>query len=71
MDIAVQAADPDVLLTPEQRARRERALREALASATIEGGKVGPEAQAVMTDWTAGLIDDATMLARVDALHVR
>ena len=36
----------------------------------IEGGDVGPEAQAIMNEWAQGLIDDDTMTTRVDALHV-
>jgi hypothetical protein len=52
----------------EQR-RRAEAVRAGIASARIEGGDVGPEAQAIMNEWAQGLIDENTMIARVDALH--
>jgi hypothetical protein len=52
----------------EQR-RRAEAVRAGIASARIEGGNVGPEAQAIMNEWAQGLIDENTMIARVDALH--
>lgn len=44
--------------------RRHFAVREAVASARIEGGDVGPEAKQIMDDWAAGLIDTETMLQR-------
>ena len=53
----------------EQR-RRADAVRAGIASARIDGGDVGPEAQAIMRDWAQGLIDDEAALARIDALHV-
>ncbi len=52
----------------EQRLRTN-AVRAGIASARIEGGDVGPEAQAIMSEWAQGLIDDDTMTARIDALH--
>ena len=52
----------------EQRLRTN-AVRAGIASARIEGGDVGPEAQAIMNEWAQGLIDDDTMTARIDALH--
>lgn len=52
----------------EQR-RRADAVRAGVASARIEGGDVGPDAQAIMNEWAHGLIDDDTMTARIDALH--
>jgi hypothetical protein len=52
----------------EQR-RRAEAVRAGIASARIEGGDVGPEAQAIMNEWAQGLIDENTMITRVDALH--
>jgi hypothetical protein len=53
----------------EERRRRAEAVRAGIASARIEGGDVGPEAQAIMNEWAQGLIDENTMIARVDALH--
>lgn len=52
----------------EQRLRTN-AVRAGIASTRIEGGDVGPEAQAIMNEWAQGLIDDDTMTARIDALH--
>ena len=48
---------------------RHVAVREAVASARIEGGEVGPDAKAIMDEWAAGLIDKETMLERVRSLH--
>jgi hypothetical protein len=53
----------------EEQRRRTEAVRAGIASARIEGGDVGPEAQAIMNEWAQGLIDENTMIARVDALH--
>ena len=53
----------------EEQRRRADAVRAGIASARIEGGDVGPEAQAIMNEWAQGLIDDDTMTARIDALH--
>jgi hypothetical protein len=52
----------------EQRLRAD-AVRAGIASARIEGGDVGAEAQAIMNEWAQGLIDNNTMTARIDALH--
>lgn len=52
----------------EQRLRAN-AVRAGIASARIEGGDVGAEAQAIMNEWAQGLIDNDTMTARIDALH--
>ena len=52
----------------EQR-RRAHAVRAGIASARIEGGNVGLEAQAIMNEWAQGLIDNGTMAGRIDALH--
>ena len=51
--------------------RRRTAVQEGIASAKIEGGNVSPAAQAIMAEWAEGIIDEATMLRRVDALHGR
>ena len=59
---------PQAVSQDEQR-RRAHAVRAGIASARIEGGDVGPEAQAIMNEWAQGLIDDDTMTARIDALH--
>jgi hypothetical protein len=52
----------------EQR-RRAEAVRAGIASARIEGGDVGPEAQAIMNEWAQGLIDEETATTRIHALH--
>ena len=52
----------------EQHLRAE-AVRAGIASAQIEGGDVGPEAQAIMNEWAQGLIDEDTITARIHALH--
>ena len=54
--------------TPDALDRRRVAVREAAASATIEGGDVGPEAKQIMDDWAAGRIDKDTMIQRVLSL---
>ena len=55
---------------PEEEKRlRASAVRAGVASARIEGGDVGPDAQAIMNEWAQGLIDNDTMTARIDALH--
>ena len=51
-------------LTQADLDRRHVAVREAVASARIEGGDVGPDAKAIMDEWAAGLIDTETMLQR-------
>ena len=51
--------------------RRRTAVQEGIASAKIEGGNVSPAAQAIIAEWAEGIIDEATMLRRVDALHGR
>lgn len=53
----------------EEKRLRASAVRAGIASARIEGGNVGPDAQAIMNEWAQGLIDDDTMTARIDALH--
>ncbi len=49
----------------EELTHRRATVREAVASATIEGGDVGPAATRIMEDWAAGRIDKAIMLERV------
>ena len=48
---------------------RANAVCAGIASARIEGGDVGAQAQAIMDEWAQGLIDSDTMTARIDALH--
>jgi hypothetical protein len=57
-------------VSEDEQRRRADAVRAGIASARVEGGDVGPEAQAIMNQWAEGLIDDETMGARIDALHV-
>jgi hypothetical protein len=52
----------------EQRLRAN-AVRAGIASARIEGGDVGAEAQAIMNEWVQSLVDNDTMTTRIDALH--
>ncbi len=56
-------------VSQDEQHRRADAVRAGIASARIEGGDVGPDAQAIMNEWAQGLIDDDTMTARIDALH--
>ena len=56
-------------VTQDTLTARDVAVREAVASARIEGGDVGPEAKAIMDEWAAGLIDKETMVQRVLRLH--
>ena len=67
MDTAATLHQPAV--SQDEYLRRASAVRAGIASARIEGGDVGPEAQAIMNEWAQGLIDDDTMTARIDALH--
>ena len=67
MDTAATLHQPAV--SQDEHFRRASAVRAGIASARIEGGDVGPEAQAIMNEWAQGLIDDDTMTARIDALH--
>lgn len=60
---------PSQTTSEEEKLRRADAVRAGIASARIEGGDVGPEAQAIMNEWAQGLIDDDTATARIDALH--
>ena len=56
-------------ISADEQRLRANAVRAGIASANIEGGDVGPEAQAIMNEWAQGLIDNDTMTARIDALH--
>ena len=56
-------------VTQDTLTARGVAVREAVASARIAGGDVGPEAKTIMDDWAAGLIDKETMVQRVLRLH--
>ena len=67
MDTAATLHQPAV--SQDEQHRRASAVRAGIASARIEGGAVGPQAQAIMNEWAQGLIDDDTMTARIDALH--
>ena len=58
------AAETLTALSAAELARRQHAVREAIASATIEGGDVGPEARAIMVEWAEGRIDKETMIQR-------
>jgi len=68
MSTTTKARDLGALSIVEKR-HREGALREALASARIEGGDVTPDAEAIMRECAQGLIDDETAIARIKALH--
>ena len=67
MDTAVKLRSEAV--PQNEQYRRANAVRAGIASARIEGGDVSPEAQAIMNEWTRGLIDEDTLTARIDALH--
>jgi hypothetical protein len=56
-------------VSADEQRLRANAVRAGIASAHIEGGDVGREAQAIMNEWAQGLIDNDTMTARIDALH--
>ncbi len=57
------------IISQDEKRLRADAVRAGIASARIEGGDVGPEAQAIMNEWAEGLIDAETMMDRIDALH--
>ncbi len=58
-----------VFKTPPQDGPSPQRRREGVASATIEGGAVGPEAQAIMDHWAQGLIDEEVAIARFKATY--
>ena len=52
-------------------AARRQAMRDAIASARIEGGTVSDEARAIMELHNLGHIDDDEMMRRIRLRHVR
>lgn len=52
-------------------AARRDAMRDAIASARIEGGVIGPEARAIMELYCTGMIDADEMADRIRRRHVR
>ncbi len=58
-------------ISSDEQHRRENAMRAGIASATIEGGSVGPEARAIMHQWAQGLLTGDQALRQIDALHVQ
>ena len=58
-------------ISSDEQHHRENAVRAGIASATIEGGSVGPEARAIMHQWAQGLLTSDQALRRIDALHVQ
>lgn len=69
MSTAIKTSRPDALPPTDAQRRGEHALREALASARIEGGQVSLGAEAIMRECAHGLIDDETAIGRIKALH--
>ena len=55
--------------TPADLRRRQSAVRDAVASARIEGGEVGSDAHALLDQWAAGQIDQEGMIRQIKALH--
>ena len=47
MDDYFASANPSDAISSDERRRRENAARAGIASATIEGGSVGPKARAI------------------------
>ena len=54
--------------SPDQRHRREKAVRGGIASAAIEGGAVSPEAKAIMHEWAQGFVSEEDAIERIKAL---
>lgn len=54
---------------PDMIARRHGAMRDAVASARIEGMRVSREAQAIMDLYTQGQISESEMVEQVSQLH--
>jgi len=58
-------------ISQDERLCHGDAVRAGIASARIEGGDGRPEeALMIMNEWAQGMIDDDTMVARIDALQV-
>ncbi len=56
-------------LDPADRESREQAVREAIASAAIEGAAITPATQEIFDDYVRGTIDVDDMVDRVLAIH--
>jgi hypothetical protein len=68
MDTAIKPLSRNA--SQDEQRLRAGAVRAGIASARIEGGDVGADAQTNMNEWAQGLIDDDTVTARIDARHV-
>lgn len=60
---------PIAALVPDSAAQHRDAMRDAIASARIEGMRVSDEAQAIMELYTQGRITEAEMVKQVSRLH--
>ena len=61
----------DATVGTDDLIRRQAAVREGVASASIEGGSVGADAKAIMGDWARGLITEDQAIALIKALHTK
>ena len=62
---------PVAALVPDMPARRRDAMRDAVASARIEGMRVSDDARAIMELYTQGHITETEMVEQVSQLHGR
>ena len=69
MDDHSASANHSDAISSDERRRRENDVRAGIASATIEGGSVGPEARSILSRWARGLISENQALQQIDALH--
>jgi hypothetical protein len=63
---------PDIAetrLSPDEIRTRRAAMRDAVASARIEGAEVSPAAQSIMEMHNRGEITDEEMIIRIRELH--
>lgn len=56
---------PIAPLVPDTVARRRDAVRDAVASVRIEGGRVDDVALQVLGRWAEGTLSDETMMAEI------
>lgn len=60
---------PVTALVPDIVARRRDAMRDAVASARIEGVRVSDDARTIMKLYTQGHITETEMVEQVSQLH--
>ena len=56
---------PVAILVPDKVARRRDAVRDAVASVRIEGGRVDDSALQVFDRWAEGVLSDEMMMAEI------